>query len=306
MNKYLHINNDLKKAIRSNKPVVGLELNSISKVISYPQSLELALEIEDIVKGLGCFPATIGVLNGNLIAGLTPSEISLLLADDDPHKISTRDIAYFVSQNLSGTTTAATSIIISKLAGIKVFSTGAIGGVHRGALENFDISSDLQELSNISVAVVCSGVNYIFDIPLTLEYLKTYGVPVIGHLTDIFPAFYVLDDRLKVEYRMDNVKDISHLIDVKWNLGLKGGVIITNPVPEECIIDKNTMENYVTKAIIKAKEEKIDRKDFTTYMVEELDSFTKGKTKKNIGTILKNNARLSCLIAKELSLLYIE
>lgn len=306
MNKYLFIEKNLEKIIRSNKPVVGLELNSISKVVPYPQSLNLAMEIEDIIKSSGAYPATLGIIDGKLIAGLTSSEIAYLLSMDHAPKISTRDISYFISQKLSGTLTSAAALFISKLAGIRVLSTAAIGGVHRGAVENFDISSDLQELSSTNVAVVCSGVNYIFDIPLTLEYLKTYGVPVVGYTTDIFPAFYVLDDRLKVEYRIDHPKEIASLIDTKWNLGIKGGVIVANPVPHACVIDRETMESYVKMALEKARQSHIDRKDFTSYMIEEIDSYTKGKTMQYIGEILKNNARLSCIISEELTNLYKE
>lgn len=306
MNKYLHIEKNLEKAIRSNKAVVGLELNTFSKLIPYPDSLNLALAIEKIIREQDCIPATFGVMNGVLIAGVNSEQMAIILSPKNIPKISTRDIAYFVSQKLSGTPTMATSMFIARLSGIKVLSTGAIGGVHRGAFENFDISPDLQELSATNVAIVCSGVNYIFDIPLTLEYLKTYGVPVIGYTSDISPAFYVVDENLKVEYRIDEPKAIASLIDAKWNLGQKGGLIVTNPVPIDCRISRESMEQYVRHAIHEAKAENISRLNFTSYMIEKIDHYTKGLTCQYIVEILKSNALLSCHIAKNLSALYVE
>lgn len=306
MNQYLTIEKTLEKSIRSNKPIVGLELNSISKIISYPESLALINELENIIRDLGCFPATLGIIQGQLIAGLSSEQMTHILSQESIPKISTRDIAYFITRKLTGTPTTATAMVIAKLAGIRVLSTGAIGGVHRGALENFDISADLQELSTTNVAIVCSGVNYIFDIPLTLEHLKTHGVPVIGYTTDIFPAFYVLDENLKTQYRMDDPTEIAALADAKWNLGQKGGMIVANPVPKECRIDRETMEEYIRRSISSAKEQGISRSDFTAYMIESIDSYTQGMTSKFMVDILKNNARLSCYISKGLSKLYVE
>ncbi len=306
MNKYLVIEKNLEKAIRQNKPVVAIELNSIARSVSFPQSLELALEIHQIILSNNAYPAAVGIIDGKLIAGLDADQISTLLSLKNLPKISTRDISYFVSQKLSGIPTTAAAIFIAKLAGIKVLSTGAIGGVHRNADENFDISADLQQLSSSSMAVVCSGVNYIFDVPVTLEYLKTSGVPVIGYNTEIFPSFYVLDENIKVDYSLSLTKQIADLVDIKWNLGLKGAVIIANPVPLNCLIDKSEMNIYIKDALEKAKKLNLPRSKFTNYMIQEIDSATDGKTKESITSILKKNALLASLVAIELAELYVE
>lgn len=306
MNKYLIIEKNLEKLIRQNRPVVAIELNSIARSLSYPQSLDIILEIEQIILSNKAHPAAVGIIDGKLIAGLDTDQISYLLSLENLPKVSTRDISYFVSQKLSGIPTTAAAIFIAKMAGIKVLSTGAIGGVHRNADENFDISADLQQLSSSSMAVVCSGVNYIFDVPVTLEYLKTSGVPVIGYNTKVFPSFYVLDENIMVDYSLNLTRQIAELADIKWNLGLTGAVIIANPVPSNCLIDKDEMNIYIQAALDKAKMLNISRSRFTNYMIEEIDNSTNGKTKGYIIPILKKNSLLASIISSELADLYIE
>lgn len=232
MNQLLDINPEVAKALAENKPVVALESTIISHGMPWPDNAETALMVEQTIRDNGAVPATIAVINGRLKAGLTREEIEMLAkAGQSVIKCSRRDLPYVCAKQQHGATTVAATMIIAELAGIKVFATGGIGGVHRGAQQTFDISADLQELANTSVAVICAGAKSILDLALTREYLETQGVPVLGYQTSTLPAFYTRSSDQSVDYQLDSGKEIADFLKVKWNMGLNGGVVIANPIP---------------------------------------------------------------------------
>ena len=239
MNSFLKIGKEVQEALSAGKPVVALESTIISHGMPYPKNVETALKVEKIIRDNGAIPATIGIIDGQLIAGLTADEIEYFGKNPTVLKSSRRDLPFIVANKLSGATTVATTMIIAKMAGIKVFVTGGIGGVHRGAQETFDISADLMELAQTDVAVICAGAKSILDIGLTLEYLETQGVPVLGYQTEEFPAFYTRESGFKVDYKADSAEVVAKTLDAKWNMGLKGGVVVGNPIPEEHAMDKD-------------------------------------------------------------------
>ena len=237
LEKYLIIDPEVKQALKAGHAVVALESTIISHGMPYPKNVETALAVEQIVRDNGAIPATIAIIKGKLKVGLTPEEIEHLGKSHDIVKASRRDIPFILAKGLDGGTTVASTMIIANLANIKVFATGGIGGVHRGAQETFDISADLQELAKTNVAVVCAGVKSILDIGLTLEYLETHGVPVVGFETDEMPAFYTSKSGFGVDYRVDTAKELAEALKIKWDLGLQGGVVIVNPIPAEYEMD---------------------------------------------------------------------
>ena len=227
-NNFLEINPIVKEALDSNKPVVALESTIISHGMPYPKNMETALHVEEIIKNAGCVPATIGIINGKLKIGLTKDEIQILAKEGlKVTKVSRRDIPYVVSNKLNGATTVAGTMIAASLAGIKIFATGGIGGVHRGAETTMDISADLEELSRTNVAVICAGAKSILDLRLTLEYLETKGVPVLGYKTKELPAFFTSKSGLNLDYKMESAKQIADLLNTKWSLGINGGVAVS-------------------------------------------------------------------------------
>ena len=267
MKEYLQISSEVKKALEDGKPVVALESTIISHGMPYPQNVETALRVEEIIRGKGAVPATIGIINGKLIAGLTSEEIDYMGKTSGIAKVSRRDIPYIVSSGKDGATTVASTMIIAEMAGIKVFATGGIGGVHRGAETTMDISADLEELSQTDVAVVCAGAKSILDIGLTLEYLETKGVPVLGYKTDELPAFYTRKSGFPVDYNMDSPKGIADLLRVKWELELHGGVVVANPIPEEFSMDQSFITGIIEKAVVEAQEKGIKGKDTTPFLL---------------------------------------
>lgn len=234
LEQYLDINPEVKTALETGTPVVALESTIISHGMPYPQNVETAQKVEQIIRDNGAIPATIAIIKGRLKVGMTAEEIEYLgktgLAVT---KASRRDIPFIVASKGDGATTVASTMILANMAGIKVFATGGIGGVHRGAQQTFDISADLQELSNTDVAVVCAGAKSILDIGLTLEYLETQGVPVVGYQTNILPAFYTRESEFGVDYQLDSPDQIAAAMKAKWDMGLKGGIVVANPIPEE-------------------------------------------------------------------------
>jgi pseudouridine-5'-phosphate glycosidase len=233
LEKYLDIKPEIKQSLAENKPVVALESTIIAHGMPYPQNVETARRCEQIIRENGAIPATIGIINGVLKVGLSAEELEIMGKSPNMMKVSRRDIPLVVAQKNHGATTVASTMIIANMAGIKVFVTGGIGGVHRGAASTFDISADLTELANTNVAVVCAGAKSILDLGLTLEYLETQGVPIIGYQTDELPAFYTRKSGLKLVQWCENIEDIASIINIKWHLNLKGGVVVANPVPEE-------------------------------------------------------------------------
>lgn len=299
-NKYLHISEEVKTAIAENNPVVALESTIISHGMPYPQNFETAMEVESAVRNNGAIPATIAVIRGVIKVGLTNADIEFLSSGKNILKASRRDIPVIVSQKLSAATTVSATMICAKLASLKIFATGGIGGVHRNAFQTFDISADLKELADTNIAVVSAGVKSILDIGLTLEYLETLGVPVIGYNTEEFPAFYTRESGYKVNYRINTAQEIADVIKTKWNLGLNGGVLIANPIPEEYSIDKKEIDSAIKKALGFAEKKGIKGKDITPFLLSEVKNITKGSSlDANIKLVL-NNAKLAAEIAQHL------
>ncbi len=298
MNKYLDIHPDVEAALKNQQPVVALESTIISHGMPYPRNYETAKRVEDEVRKYGAIPATIALLDGKIKIGLSDKEIEFL-AKQATHvmKTSRRDMAYVLANALSGATTVATTMIAAQLAGIKVFATGGIGGVHRGAQESFDVSADLQELANTKVAVVCAGIKSILDLELTLEYLETLGVPVLGYQTDELPAFYTRHSGYKLNFQMNSPEEIARLLRVKWDLNLKGGVVIANPIPEAYSLDFEEMTQAINLALKDQKAKGIRGKESTPFLLAKVKELTQGRSlDANIALVL-NNAKLAARIA---------
>ncbi len=300
-NRYLDINPEIQNALQQNKPIVALESTIISHGMPYPENVKTAKEVEQVVRENGAVPATIAILKGKMKVGLSDEELEFLATSKDIQKVSRRDIPFIISQKLHGATTVAATMIIAELAGIKVFVTGGIGGVHRGASESFDISADLQELTKTNVAVVCAGPKAILDIGLTLEYLETHGVPVIGFRTHDMPAFYTRTSGFLVDFRLDTEKEIAELLNAKLKLGLQGGVVIANPIPEEYEMDNDLINKAIEQALVQAKKLNITGKKITPFLLDAIKEITKGKSLASNIELVKNNAKLGSKIAVELS-----
>lgn len=297
--KYLEISKEVKEALESNKPVVALESTIISHGMPYPQNVETALKVEDIVRQNGAVPATIAILNGKLKVGLNKEEIDYLGKKElEVTKASRRDIPAILASEDDGATTVASTMIIAALAGIKIFATGGIGGVHRGAETTMDISADLEELAMTDVAVVCAGAKSILDIGLTLEFLETKGVPVLGYQTKELPAFYTRKSGFKVDYKMDTPEQIAETLKAKWDVNLKGGVVIANPIPEEFAMDFDTITTAINNAVAEAEEKGIKGKDSTPFLLAKVKDITKGKSLESNIQLVFNNAKLASEIAK--------
>lgn len=298
---YLDINIEVEKAIKEGKPVVALESTIISHGMPYPRNVETALKVESIIRENGAVPATIAILNGRLKVGLTAEEIEFLGKEKNVVKTSRRDIPFIIANRLNGATTVASTMIIAALAGIKVFATGGIGGVHRGATETFDISADLEELSMTDVAVICAGAKSILDIGLTLEYLETKGVPVVGFKTDELPAFYTRKSGFKVDYRIDSEETLAKALKAKWDLGLNGGVVVANPIPEEYAMDFDTITNAINNAVKEAEEKGIKGKESTPFLLAKVKEITKGESLESNIQLVYSNAAVGARLAVELS-----
>ncbi len=298
MNSFIDISPKVLKALTENKPVVALESTIISHGMPYPQNVEMALSVEKIIESEGCVPATIAILNGRIKVGLTPDEITRLAQLKDVIKASKRDLAYIVSQQKNGATTVSGTILVCSMVGIKMFATGGIGGVHRDAQETFDISRDLEELANENVAVVCAGAKSILDLGLTLEYLETKGVEVIGYQTSELPAFYTRTSGFKVDYQMDTPQEVANLLKTKWSMGLRGGVVIANPIPASYSLDPNIINHEIDLALLSAKNEQIKGKDMTPYLLSKIKSLTDGVSLEANIKLVFNNAKVAAQIAK--------
>lgn len=302
--KYLDINPEVKAALEAGKPVVALESTIISHGMPYPQNVETARKVEQIIRDGGCVPATIGIIKGRLKAGLTDEEIEYMGHGSKILKASRRDLPFIVANELDGATTVATTMIVAEMAGIKVFVTGGIGGVHRGAQETFDISADLMELAQTNVAVVCAGCKSILDIGLTLEHLETHGVPVIGYQTEDFPAFYTRKSGYKVDYKADDALAIAKTAKAKWEMGLQGGIVVGNPIPEEFEMDYDIITKAIEDAVKEADETGIRGKESTPFLLSKIKAITGGESLNSNIELVYNNARVGSKIAKELAGLY--
>ncbi|CEP82379.1 pseudouridine-5'-phosphate glycosidase [Paraclostridium sordellii] len=301
LEKYLHIHPEVKKALSEGQPVVALESTIISHGMPYPKNIEMAKNVSKIIRDNGAIPATIAIIDGILKVGLTSEEIEFLGTSKNVLKASRRDLPFIISKKLNGATTVATTMILANLAGVKVFATGGIGGVHRGAQETFDISADLQELANTNVAVVCAGAKSILDIGLTLEYLETNGVPVVGFGTEEFPAFYTRKSGFGVDYKVDSSMEVASALKAKWDLALKGGMVIGNPIPESFEMDYDTINNAIETALKEADENNITGKKVTPFLLDKVKTITSGKSLEANIELVYNNAKVAAQIAKDLS-----
>lgn len=291
---------EVQTALREKRPVVALESTIIAHGMPFPQNVETARRVEQVVRDAGAIPATCAILHGRMRAGLSADEVDLLGREGHSiTKASRRDLPYLISQGLSGATTVASTMIVAHAAGIPIFATGGIGGVHRGGAVTMDVSADLQELARTPVAVVSAGAKSILDLGLTLEYLETHGVPVLGYQTPDFPAFYSRKSGHRVDYRLDTPVDIARLLQTKWALGLHGGVLIANPVPEEWSIDFDDMERIIQAALLEAERQHIRGKATTPFLLQYIQQTTAGESLDTNIELVCNNARLAAAIAVE-------
>lgn len=301
MNKYLDISPEVKKALDEGKPVVALESTIISHGMPYPKNVETALLVEQTIRENGAVPATIAVIGGRLKAGLSHDEIEHLgKAGRDVAKASRRDLPALVARKADGATTVTTTMIIAHMAGIKIFATGGIGGVHRGAETTMDISADLEELAQTPVMVVCAGAKSILDLGLTLEYLETHGVPVIGYGTEELPAFYTRHSGSGVDYRVDTPEELAAMFDAQRGLGYKGGMLVTNPIPEEYSMDKAVIDAAIETALNEAKAQGIHGKETTPFLLAKVVELTGGNSLESNIQLVLNNARLAAKTAAAL------
>ena len=297
----IKINPEVKHALENNIPVVALESTIISHGMPYPQNVQTALKVEQIIRDNGCIPATIGIIDGTPIVGMNADEIELFGKTKGICKVSRRDLPIIMAKKLWGATTVATTMILANAAGIEVFVTGGIGGVHKGAQQTFDISADLQELANTNVTVVCAGAKAILDLPLTLEYLETFGVPVLGYKSENLAAFYSKDSGLKLDYKMEDEKEIAKAIYFKRQMKLDGGILISNPIPNEYSIDNEYINKFIDKAIEDANRLNIKGKDTTPFLLKAIADATENKSLNANIALIYNNAKIGATIAKEYS-----
>ena len=297
LGKWMDISEEIQNSIKENGSVVALESTIISHGMPFPQNLETALEVESIIRKEGAIPATIAVVEGRIKIGLSNLELEQFAQGTKTVKVSSRDLPLALSQKQEGGTTVAATMICARMAGISVFVTGGIGGVHRGSEKTMDISGDLMELARTNVAVVCAGIKSILDIPRTLEYLETQGVPVIGYRTDEFPAFYTTTSGYSVQSRINTAEEIARCMKVKWELGLEGGMVIANPVLREDAMDEEVIEEAITKSLKEASEKGIDGKAVTPFLLERISQLTDGESLKTNIALVCNNALVGAKIA---------
>ena len=301
MNKYLDISPEVKQALADGRPVVALESTIISHGMPYPKNVETALLVEKTIRENGAVPATIAIIGGRLKAGLSPEEIEYLgKSGRKVAKASRRDLAAIVARGADGATTVTTTMIIAHMAGISVFATGGIGGVHRGAETTMDISADLEELAGTPVMVVCAGAKSILDLGLTLEYLETKGVPVIGYGTDELPAFYTRRSGFGVDYRVDSPAELAAMFKAQQELGMKGGMLVTNPIPEQYAMDKEVIDAAIDQAIAESVEKGIHGKETTPFLLARVVELTGGNSLESNIQLVLNNAVVASRTAAEL------
>ena len=297
LNDFIDIHPEVENAIENKQPIVALESTIISHGMPYPKNVETAFMVEETVRSNKAIPATIAIINGRLKVGLTNEEIEFLATNEEVKKVSRRDLPITIAQQLSGSTTVASTMIIASLARIAVFATGGIGGVHRGAENSMDISADLEELAKTNVCVVCAGPKAILDIGLTLQYLETKGVPVIGYKTSELPAFYSSESGFDVDYKIDSALEIAEILKTKWNLLIDGGVLVANPIPIAFELETSVMDEAIRQAIIDADNENITGKEITPYLLSKVNEITQGKSLDANIKLIQNNAALAAKIA---------
>ena len=301
LEKHLNIAPEVANALAEGKAVVALESTIIAHGMPYPKNVETAREVEDLIRDQGAVPATIAVLDGVIRIGLDEAALEKLGKAENVAKLSRRDLPLIVAQKGDGATTVAATMICAAMAGIFVFATGGIGGVHRGAENDFDISADLEELAKTPVAVVCAGAKSILDLPKTLEFLETRGVPVVGYQTNKFPAFYCRDSGLDAPLTADSASEIAGMLAVQQDLGYQGGAVIANPIPESHAMDRSEMDSVIESALNSATKDGIFGKAITPYLLGKIVELTKGRSLESNIALVKNNAVLAANIAKDLS-----
>lgn len=301
MKEFLQVSSEVDNALCENKPVVALESTIISHGMPYPKNVETAIAVEKIIREKGCVPATIAIAEGKLTVGCSAEQIDELgRRGTTVPKVSRRDIPFVVAKKQFGATTVAATMFIAHMAGIDVFATGGVGGVHRGAEKTMDISADLDELQQTGVCVVCAGVKSILDIGLTLECLETRGVAVVGYQTDDMPAFYTRKSGFKVDFRLDTPAEVAEAFATKQALGLCGGMLVANPIPEEFSMDENYISSNIEAALKECRRLGIHGKAITPYLLDKIQKLTGGRSLDANIQLVFNNARLACDIAKEL------
>ena len=299
--KYLDIKEEVRLALAEGRPVVALESTILSHGMPYPQNLGFAAQVEEVIRAEGAVPATIAIIGGKIKVGLEKEDLGIMCRADNVGKVSRRDIAIYLAEKRTGATTVASTMLCAAAAGIKLFATGGIGGVHRGGEVSMDISADLQELGNTAVAVVCAGAKQILDIGRTLEYLETMGVPVIGNGTDEFPAFYCRNSGFKLDYAAKDEAEIARIIKTSTELGLKGGLLIGNPCPKEYAQDFSEMEKVIQTALKDAEEAGVRGKAITPFLLAKIVELTGGESLATNIQLALNNARCAAKIAVEMS-----
>lgn len=297
MKQYIELSAEVQQAKKEGKAIVALESTIISHGMPYPQNVKMAREVEQIVRDNGAVPATIAIIDGKIKIGLTDEELELFGKSSGVAKVSRRDLAQIVATKQLGATTVASTMICADLADIKIFVTGGIGGVHKGAERTMDISADLEELAQTDVAVICAGAKSILDLALTMEYLETKGVPVIGYETEYLPAFYTRSSEHKLNFSTDSVDVIAETLKTKWELNLKGGAVIANPIPEEFAMDEDYINSIIDQAVKEAEEKHIIGKDSTPFLLGKIKELTNGKSLDANIELVKHNAKVGTQIA---------
>ena len=296
---YLSITPEIQEALAQGKPIVALESTILSHGMPYPENVEFAHKVEEIIRGEGAIPATTAIIGGKLKVGLNSDELELMCKAENVAKASRRDVAVYLVSGQTAATTVATTMLIAELAGIRVFATGGIGGVHRGAQETMDISADLQEFAHTNVCVVSAGCKSILDIGLNLEYLETYGVPVLGYQTSEFPAFYCESSGYGVDYKVADAAEAARIMKTKWDLGLKGGIVLGNPIPHEYSLDHAYIDKAIDQALEMAKEKGVRGKATTPFLLATIKDLTGGTSFASNLQLAYNNARVASKVAIE-------
>ena len=298
---YLSITPEIEQALKEGRPVVALESTILSHGMPYPENIGFAHKVEEIVRGEGAIPATTAIIGGKLKVGLNADELELMCKGKNIAKASRRDVAVYLSNGQTAATTVATTMLIADMAGIRIFATGGIGGVHRGAQETMDISADLQEFAHTNVCVVSAGCKSILDIGLTLEYLETFGVPVLGYQTENFPAFYCEASGFGVDYKVKDAAEVAQILKTKWDLGLQGGVLVANPIPHEYSMDHEVIDKVIDQALAMCKEKGIHGKATTPFLLATIKDLTGGDSLASNLQLAYNNARVASRVAVEFS-----
>lgn len=301
MKNYIELSKEVQQAKEEGKAIVALESTIISHGMPYPQNVKMAREVEQIVRDNGAVPATIAIIDGKIKIGLTDDELELFGKSSDVAKVSRRDLPQIIATKKLGATTVATTMICAELADIQIFVTGGIGGVHKGAETTMDVSADLEELAQTDVAVICAGAKSILDLALTMEYLETKGVPVLGYETECLPAFYTRNSEFKLNFSTDSIDVIADVLKTKWELNLKGGVVIANPIPKEFAMDEAYINGIIDQAIIEAEENHIIGKDTTPFLLGKIKELTDGKSLDVNIELVKHNAKVGAQIAVNLN-----